>query len=161
MCGDISTQPWISGLKTRPPPGEAAAGSTEGEPVAPAENATAGKISDSLNRFDLQAISPNATAGVGNETYNRTGERAVNESRGQANNATSQMTPVSREEATAAFENVTFAAYHPIQYLAPVKDILYEHPLSTSGCAYCELLGFQTPSGDLVNVGMKATGYGY
>ncbi len=58
-------------------------------------------------------------------------------------------------------ENLTYAAYHPIQYLNPVRDILYEHPLATSGTAYCELLGFETPSGDLVNVGMKCTGYGY
>lgn len=67
MCGDVSTQPWIPGLKTQPAPEEAeaaveATGSTEGEPVTPAENVTAGKISDMLNRFTLQAASQNTTS---------------------------------------------------------------------------------------------------
>ena len=166
MAGDVSTQPWIPGLKTQAPPeeataAEAATGSTEGEPVAPAENVNAGNISDGFSRYALQAIGQNVTAGAGNKTYDGAGEKAVNESQWPAANATSETAPVSKEEATAAFENRTFAAYHPIQYLSPVKDLLYEHPLSTSGCAYCQLLGFETPAGDLVNVAMKATGYGY
>lgn len=61
----------------------------------------------------------------------------------------------------AESENRTYAMYHPIWYLNPVTDLLYEHPLATSGTAYCELLGFRTPSGDIINVGMKCTGYGY
>ncbi len=69
--------------------------------------------------------------------------------------------PVNTEQAKAVSENLTYAAFHPIQYLSPVKDIMYEHPLSTSGTAYCELLGFVPPAGPPVNVGMKCTGYGY
>jgi hypothetical protein len=172
MCGDVSTQPWIPGLKTQAPQveaaeAEAATGSTEGEAAAPAGNVTAGKISDSINRLALQPALQDATNAGQNETYDRTGSGVFNQSRRGASNATSATNatnvtaPVSKEQATAAFENQTYAAYHPISYLSPVKDILYEHPLSTSGCAYCELLGFETPTGDLVNVGMKCTGYGY
>ena len=167
MAGDVSTQPWIPGLKTGAPQEEAAAaeaatGSTEGELGAPAENVNAGKTADSRSQFALALR--NASLSGENVAYNRTGGGAFNQSgpeTSSATNATNLTAPVNHEQATAAFENQTFAAYHPIQYLHPVKDLLYEHPLATSGCAYCQLLGFETPTGDLVNVGMKATGYGY
>lgn len=82
--------------------------------------------------------------------------------------ATNRTADEESQEATSNVEhvsdegrNLTYMAYHPVQYLSPVKDILYEHPLATPGTAYCELLGFEIPSGEMINVGMKCTGYGY
>ena len=175
MCADVSAQPWIPGLKTQPPPeeaeaAEAATGSTQGEPVAPEENITYEKTSGNINLFALQPALRNASGSGPNETYNLTAEGAINQSMQGALNATNvtniipaanNATPVSKEQLAAANENQIYDAYHPIQYLRPVRDLLYEHPLSTSGCAYCQLLGFQTTAGELINVGMKATGYGY
>jgi hypothetical protein len=129
MCGDVSTQPWIPGLKTEVPQAEAAA----------EENAT-GEV-------------------TGEGAFDRSGRFATNAS--SATNATNITAPVNTEQVKAAGEDLTFAAYHPINYLSPVKDVLYEHPLATSGTTYCELLGFVPPAGPPVNVGMKCTGYGY
>jgi hypothetical protein len=182
MCGDVSTQPWIPGLKTEAPQTEAAAeenatGEVTGEPGAPGapeENVTAPEagteIISNTSRFAIQPALQNGTNSMRNETYNRTGEGAFNRSGRTASNATNvtnatnatnKTAPDNLEQARAAAEGPIYDAYHPIQYLRPVKDILYEHPLSTSGTAYCMLLGFETPAGDLVNVGMKCTGYGY
>jgi hypothetical protein len=173
MAGDVSTQPWIPGLKTEPPQVEEAAeenatGDVTGDHAMPAENLAGQDAFGNVSRYDIRAAGQNATAGAENETGNHTGEDAYNESgRFAANNTTANNTttnrtaPVNTPEARAAGENMTFAANHPIRYLRPVKDILYEHPLSTSGTAYCELLGFVPPAGSPVNVGMKCTGYGY
>ena len=161
MCGDVSQQPWIPGLKTEPPKAEAAAeesetGSTAGHNVAPAANATSPELPANASDFAVRQASPDVTGSpgtAGNETGNRTRDRAANESRQAAANNMALIRSVN--------ENQAFDAFHPIQYLNPVRDLLYEHPLSTSGCTYCQLLGFQPPAGPPVNVGMKCTGYGY
>jgi hypothetical protein len=176
MCGEVSAQPWIPGLKTEAPQAEAAAEEKEtgasaeetmSEHGVPAEKATDAGSSDSGNRYALQAIDLNATGGTDAKAGNSTGEGIFNERGRAATNATNsagatnKTAPGNIEQLRAAAEGPEYDAYHPIQYLRPVKDLLYEHPLSTSGCAYCELLGFETPAGDLVNVGFKTTGYGY
>jgi hypothetical protein len=137
MCGDVSTQPLVPGKKNI---AETPANASE---EYGGENAT-------LNATDSRSLTRRGVSGnISQPVANRTMET-------ERQNATEDV-----EQARAAGENLTYDAYHPIQYLSPVRDILYEHPLATSGTAYCELLGFETPSGDLVNVGMKCTGYGY
>ena len=108
-----------------------------------------GDVSTQLWQPDGNTTASNDSGNVTMPTGNlSTGE--------EGQNATSNL-----EQADDEGENLTYTAYHPIQYLSPVKDILYEHPLATPGTAYCELLGFEIPSGEKVNVGMKCTGYGY
>lgn len=131
MCGDVSTQPWVPGLKTEAPQVEAAAeesatGDVTGDRALPEEKVTSPDIPGNVSQY-----------------------------------APANASPANTEQARDVSENLTYAVFHPIQYLSPVKDIMYEHPLSTSGTAYCQLLGFVPPSGPPVNVGMKCTGYGY
>lgn len=169
MCGDVSTQPWVPGLKTEAPQVEAAAeesatGDVTAERTEPEENvaspaiatgpAIPGNVSRNAPRFTGQDVA----GGAENKTGNSAGEDAVNES---GRYAPANAALANTEQARAVSENLTYAAFHPIQYLSPVKDVMYEHPLSTSGTAYCELLGFVPPAGPPVNVGMKCTGYGY
>jgi hypothetical protein len=181
MCGDVSAQPWIPGLKTEPPQVEEAAdenatGEVTDDRALQWENVTGRNIFSNVSGDDSGAAGRGFTGGTDNKTVNRTGEDAINQSgrlasnitnitnatnASNATNATNKTAPVNTEQARAAGENLAFAAYHPVQYLRPVKDVLYEHPLATSGTAYCELLGFETPAGYPVNVGMKCTGYGY
>jgi hypothetical protein len=58
-------------------------------------------------------------------------------------------------------ENLTYAAFHPINLGRPVNDLMYEHPFATSISTYCRLVGLATPSGLPVNIGMRCLSYGY
>lgn len=142
MCGDVSSEPWQPGRKN-------IAENVTNESEGSGGGNVTGNVTDRPGLSILNNTDINRTGNVSRPAANRTN--------GEENqNATS-----SGEQASADGENLTYAAYHPVQYLSPIKDILYEHPLATPGTAYCELLGFETPSGAMVNVGMKCTGYGY
>ena len=169
MCGDVSTQPWVPGLKTQAPPVEEAAeesatGDVTSDRTPPGETVTSPAIvtspgsADSVSRYVPRFTGQDATGGAENQASGPAGEHASNES---GRHALANVAPANTEQARAGGENLTYAAYHPIQYLSPVKDLMYEHPLSTSGTAYCQLLGFLPQAGPPVNVGMKCTGYGY
>ncbi len=98
------------------------------------------------------------------DIFNQTGWQTNVSANESATNETGQSEPISQEQidqANEAGEKLAFAAFRPIQYLNPVQDIMYEHPLATPGTAYCELLGFVPPSDVPINVGMKCTSYGY
>ncbi|HUL61724.1 MAG TPA: hypothetical protein VLT35_01575 [Methanocella sp.] len=139
MCGDISMQPWTPVLKMPGNVTPAEANATENATEAgrlPEVNATGAEGPNNASQYRFQLADQGADTDV-------------------------EMAPESPENAETEGVSPIYAAYHPIQYLRPVQDIMYEHPLATPGTAYCELLGFTTPSGVPVNVGMKCTGYGY
>jgi hypothetical protein len=144
MCADVSMQPWT--------PGKENAVETPESEERDRDNATENAgVNDSTPGANTSA--PNSSDGAHLPVAGETNHDSVNES--------GHSTPDNAEQADAVSENITYAAYHPIRFLRPVKDVLYEHPLATPGTAYCELLGFISPSGVPVNVGMKCTGYGY
>ncbi len=162
MCGQISTQPWA--------PGEA--GSSNNSPRSAEDNTTT-ENAEKGNNSSVNGSNPTFTNTPGKADHGNYSEslgRALNTSEQSPEedlNGSSSDSDYSTENKTGeagqndADENQTYAAYHPIRIGKPVKDLLYEHPLATPGTAYCELLGFQTPSGALINVGMKCTCYGY
>ena len=167
MCGDVSTQPWVPGKEHK-----------VAEPAIMAENNTTPKsenynVDSSTGNRNLTPANASIGAIRSNDTgtFNRALDNSENNSGNAtggntsrtvsaANNTTEETTGES-EQNKSDLENVTYSLYHPISYLQPVKDVLSEYPLATPGTAYFELIGFQMPSGALINVGMKCTGYGY
>jgi len=148
MCGDVSMQPWTPRLKQPVPENETAAGANV------TGNATATGTLPEVN-----VSGPNGPDGP-NGLNNSSRYRFDLADEG-AGDDVEHLAPESPENARTEGVSPIYAAFHPIQIMRPVQDIMYEHPWATPGTAYGELLGFMTPSGVPVNVGMKCTAYGY
>ena len=158
QAGDVSQEPLdpVRELNLNPAPRVAAM-----EPGnVSAGNDTAAPLGNS-NLFPDAAVRQNFSASRNRQAFNDSSQPAIaNASQPSSENATGPAV-ASTVPSSATPENMTYAAYHPINAGRPVNDLLYEHPFASSISTYCRLVGLATPSGLPVNIGMRCLSYGY
>jgi len=149
--GDISTAPLSAG-------GAGISGDQTNESADNSSSVEAPK-NGSVEDASLTGVNESshpASNETGNPAPNQSGNQSV-----EPGNATKSPPAGAGNISETDAENLTYVSSHPITFGRPLHDLFTEGPLSTVGTTYVRLVGLRMPSGQLLNVAMKCSGYGY